>query len=996
MLSSTVHHSTHYSKKPFKGRRALQILSLDAANKQKNVRILQFVHRPIKQRTTQPMPQKKLFLLDGHALVYRAHYAFITRPLINSKGQNTSAITGFVRFLWDVLKNQQPTHIAVSFDLPGGTFRNEMFPEYKANREAQPEDITFALPYIKQIIEAFRIPVATVPNYEADDVIGTLAKQAEAEGFEVYMVTPDKDYAQLVSDHIYMYKPARNGNDLEVLGKAEVLEQWGIERVEQVIDVLGLQGDSVDNIPGIPGIGPKTAVKLLAEFGSVEGVLQNADKLKGKQRENVEQFAEQALLSKQLATIDTHAPIQFDAKQYEVKPMDRDVLAEIFKELEFRTLANQILGESPQKQQDQDETAKADEADGKQRNLFGESVGETPKTNFARPLPAHAIASKHIGNVPHTYHLLQTKEARTALIRLLQAAPSFCFDTETTGIDANEAELVGMSFALRPHEAYYVPLPADQAAAKAIVAEFKAIFEDENIEKIGQNIKYDIIMLKWYGVEVRGKLFDTMIAHYLYEPDLRHNMDYLSETYLSYAPVSIETLIGKGKNQLSMRDVSVERVSEYAAEDADVTLQLKSVLAPKLQEDNLAHLYNTMEEPLINVLATLEYNGVRIDKGYLDKYSIELEKDIAALEREIHKEAGLPFNIASPKQVGEVLFDRMKIPYRWGKTKTGQYSTDEAKLSELGADHPFVGKILKHRELSKLKSTYVDALPRMINPRTGRVHSSFNQALAATGRLSSNNPNLQNIPIRTEEGRRVREAFIPRSADYILLAADYSQIELRLIAEISGDAAMIEAFQKNQDIHRATAARVYGVPYKDVTAEQRRNAKTVNFSIIYGAGATNLSQQLDIPRKEAKELIEQYFAQYQGLKHYMEDTVAKARETGYVSTLMGRRRYLRDIHSRNSLIRSNAERVAINSPIQGSAADMIKVAMINIHRIFKERDFKSKMILQVHDELVFDAHRSELDTIRPIIEEQMRTAIPNLKVPILVGMDVGEHWLEAH
>ena len=929
------------------------------------------------------MSEKKLFLLDGHALVYRAHYAFITRPLVNSKGLDVSAITGFTRYLWDILSNQKPSHIAVSFDLHGPTFRHEMFSEYKANREAQPEAISAAFPYIERIIKAFKIPIATKEGFEADDVIGTLAKQAEKKGFEVYMVTPDKDYAQLVSDKIFMYKPGRSGGEVEILGAKEVLEKWNIERIDQVVDILGLQGDSVDNIPGIPGIGAKTAVKLLKQFGSVEGLLENTDKLKGKQKEKVEEFAEQGRLSKVLATIDVNVPVQFDENIYKTEPFDRTMLSEVFKELEFRTLAKQIFGE-------------ADTSKSQQGNLFGKEelkAQEAPKFKE----PAYSVVSKNITNTDHQYHLVNTKSERSKLIELLSKQDSFCFDTETTGVDANQAEMVGMSFAIKAHEAYYVPVPADQKEALAIISEFKEILENEKITKIAQNIKYDALIMKWYGVEIEGKYFDTMIAHYLLEPELRHNMNFLSESYLGYAPVSIETLIGKkGKNQLSMRDVPVEKASEYASEDADVTLQLMNVLKPKLEEEKLLKLYEELEEPLINVLVDLEYEGINLNSVFLNEYSKELENSIAEFENDIHKEAGVWFNIASPKQVGEILFDKMQIPYRWRKTKTGQYSTDETKLSELAKSYPFVQKILDYRGLAKLKSTYVDALPPMVNPKTGRIHSSFNQALAATGRLSSNNPNLQNIPIRTEAGRKVRKAFIPRNSDYILLAADYSQIELRLIAEISGDEAMLEAFQAGYDIHQATAAKVYGKDLEAVTPGERRNAKTVNFSIIYGAGATNLSQQLNIKRTEATELIGNYFAQYQGLKKYMDEIVEFAREHGYVKTLLGRKRQLRDINSRNGLIRSNAERIAINTPIQGSAADMIKVAMVKIHKALKDSNFKTKMILQVHDELVFDVHKPELERVKPIIEEGMRTAMPNLKVPILVGMDTGENWLEAH
>lgn len=928
---------------------------------------------------------KRLFLLDGHALVYRAHFAFISRPLINSKGINTSAVAGFTRTLWDLMSSQHPTHIAVAFDLSGPTFRHEMFPEYKANREAQPEDITIAFPFIEAIIKAFKIPVVTLQGYEADDVIGTLAKQAEKEGYNVYMVTPDKDFGQLVSDKVFLYRPSRQGNGIEIMGAKEVCEKWGIQRVEQVIDMLALQGDAVDNIPGVPGIGVKTAAKLLDKFDSVEGLLENTDQLKGKQKEKVENNKEIAILSKKLATIDIEVPVKFDADQFIIESPDKESLAELFKELEFRTLARQILGV-------EEETSQQ----GQQGSLFGNEEGKAPATKAKAP-PAHSIADKNITNTEHTYHLVDTPEKRSELVKELLQQESICFDTETTSIDATQAEMVGMSFAYKASEAYYVPVPADEAEARQIVQEFKELFENESIQKIGQNIKYDALVLRWYDVEVKGHYFDTMIAHYLLEPELRHNMDYMAETYLKYQPVSITTLIGKkGKNQLSMRDVEPEKVKDYAAEDADITLQLKEHLAPWLNEEGLEPLYNEIEEPLVKALVNLEYEGIRLDADYLNEYSKELELQIAALEKSIYDQAEVRFNIASPKQVGEVLFDKLGLPYRWRKTKSGQYSTNEEKLSELAKDFPIVNDILSHRGLTKLKSTYVDALPRMINPRTGRIHSSFNQALAATGRLSSNNPNLQNIPIRTQEGAKVREAFVPRDENHVLLAADYSQVELRLIAEISGDEAMMEAFQSGKDIHRATAARVFEVPYEEVTKEQRYRAKTVNFSIVYGAGATNLSQQLDIKRAEAKELIEQYFSRYPGLKGYMDRAVAEARENGYVKTLMGRRRYLRDIDSRNGVIRSHAERNAINTPVQGSAADLIKIAMININRIFQEKQFKSKMILQVHDELVFDAHKDELETIKPIIEEEMKNAMPSLQVPLVVEMGIGENWREAH
>ncbi len=935
------------------------------------------------------MSDNRLFLLDGHALVYRAHFAFIARPLINSKGVNTSAVTGFTRTLWDLLQNQKPSHIAVAFDPPSPTFRHEMYEPYKANRESQPEDISIAFPYIRRILSGFKIPVISVNGFEADDVIGTLAKQAEKEGYKVYMVTPDKDFGQLVSENIFLYKPARQGNEIEIMGPAEVCERWGIKRVDQVIDILGLMGDSVDNIPGIPGIGEKTAAKLLEQFNSLEELLQRVEEIPGKIKDKIKEYADQGLLSKKLAVIDTNVPIQFDATEFNLDPPDKDLLAEVFKELEFRTLSEQILAKGGQNPANQP---------GQQGSLFDlPSPNPGPDSLRLEELPKHAIADNHIGNTLHQYHLIDTPDKRSDLIRLLNAQKEICFDTETTGIDANAVELVGMSFAVKKGEAYYIPIPEDQVEAQKIVNEFKPVLENEKIDKIGQNIKYDALVLKWYGVEVKGRYIDTMVIHYLLEPELRHNMDYLAESYLNYKPVSIESLIGKkGKDQITMRQAPLEEVKEYAAEDADITLQLKDYLLPKLEQAGLDPLYNKIEGPLIKVLVDMENAGININVGLLEKYSAELSKEIDNLEKMVYEQAGEKFNLASPKQVGDILFVKMKIPYRWGKTKTGQYSTDEDKLAELALENPFVQDILKHRGLTKLKSTYVDALPRMINPRTGRIHSSFNQTIAATGRLSSNNPNLQNIPVRTPEGAKVREAFIPRDKDHVLLAADYSQIELRLIAEISGDEAMLDAFLKGQDIHSATAARVFGTPFDQVTREQRYRAKTVNFSIIYGAGATNLSRQLGIKRTEAKDLIDNYFANYPGLKHYMDETVENARKYGYVTTLMGRRRHLRDIHSKSSLERSNAERIAINTPIQGSAADMIKIAMINIHHFLQEGGFQSKMVLQVHDELVFDAHKSELEQIKPVIAEKMKTALPGLKVPILVEMGEGDNWLSAH
>lgn len=923
------------------------------------------------------MNQKTLYILDGHALVFRAHYAFINRPLMNSKGINTSAITGFTRSLWDIIVNHQPSHLAVSFDKSNITFRNDLYPEYKAQRDATPEDIRIAIPYIKEIVKAFNIPIFELDNFEADDVIGTLAKQAEKQGFKVYMVTPDKDFGQLVSENIKIYKPSRQGNGVEILGVPEVLERWDIEHVDQVQDMIGLQGDSVDNIPGIPGIGPKTAARLLKTYKSIENLLDHTDELKGKMRENLETYRDQGLLSKQLAIINTEAPIAFDPELTEMNQADRKRLTELFAELEFRTLAQSILGEPP--------------PSGVQQSLFPEGESQSRGTVIDK------IAPNQYDNTDQKYVLVEGAEKRGELVQKLKSVSRFCFDTETTSIHPMEAELVGMSFSIEAGKAYFILVPENREETLTILEEFREVFEDPNIEKIAQNIKYDAIVLKNYGIEVKGIYHDTMLFHYLLQPELRHNMDYLAETYLSYKTISYDELTEKkGQKQKKLREVDIEKLTAYAAEDADITLQLHDYLYQRLKEEKLDKLYFDIEEPIIKILADMEFNGIRMDGQFLVEYGKELTEQILELQSAIHTMAGTVFNIDSPKQVGEILFDVMKIPYRWSKTKTGQYSTNEAKLGELEKDHEIVSMILEYRGLMKLKSTYVDALPKMINPKTGRVHSSFNQALAATGRLSSNHPNLQNIPIKTEAGRKVREAFIPADENHVLLGADYSQIELRLIAHMSGDEAMLEAFNNDQDIHRATAARVFGVPYEEVTSEQRRQAKTVNFSIIYGAGATNLSQQLDIPRKEASQLIEAYFKQYKGLKQYMDDTVKFAREHGYVETLLGRKRSLRDINSRNRLAQAGAERIAINTPIQGTAADMIKMAMIRIHDRLKESQLQSKLVLQVHDELMFDVPKGEVEEMKILVQEEMVNALPGLKVPILVEVGTGKNWLEAH
>lgn len=934
---------------------------------------------------------KKLFLLDGMALIYRAHFALSKTPRFTSNGLNTSAMMGFTNTLLDVLKKEAPTHMAVVFDTEAPTERHTDFEGYKAHREAMPEDLAKALPYVIKIILGFNIPVITSDGYEADDIIGTLAKKAEQKGYTVYCMTPDKDFGQLVSDNIFIYKPARMGNEMEIQGVKEILAKWEIERVDQVIDILGLWGDAVDGIPGIPGIGEKTAKTLIKQYGSMENIFEHSHELKGKQRENVEQFKEQGLMSKKLATILLNVPVELDEEGLEVCAPSKELLEPLFAELEFRTLGRRVFGD--------DFSITELKPAGTQIDLFGNPTA-TGRTTMAVDVEdireELTLAAKNINNTPHEYHLADTIEKRTELIKILAQQSTFCFDTETTGTDPNYCELVGLSFSVKPGEGWYVPVPADQVAAQSIVTEFKEILENENIGKIGQNIKFDILMLKWYNIEVKGTLFDTMLAHYIIDPDTRHNMDILSENYLGYKPVSITELIGaKGKNQGNMRDVEFEKIKEYAAEDADITLQLKHVFEPKLKEVEGEKLVNEIEHPLIYVLADMEYEGVKIDHDTLRDFSKTLETDIAQYEKTVYEKAGVKFNIASPKQLGEVLFEKLMLDPKAKKTKTGQYQTGEDVLLSLAAKSDIVRDILDFRQLQKLKSTYVDALPQMVNPKTGRVHTSYNQAVAATGRLSSVNPNLQNIPIRTERGREVRKAFIPRDSGHTIVSADYSQIELRIIAEISKDPNMMQAFIDNHDIHTATAANVYGIGLDEVTSDQRRNAKAVNFGIIYGQSAFGLSQSLGIPRKEAAEIIEQYFIQFAGIKQYMSDTMNFARENGYVCTLMGRRRYLRDINSANATVRGFAERNAINAPIQGSAADMIKIAMINIHRELKAQKLDTRMTMQVHDELVFDVPHHEVEIVKPIIMHNMKTAIKT-EVPIMVEIGTGLNWLEAH
>lgn len=924
---------------------------------------------------------KRLFLLDAMALIYRAYYALNKNPRITSKGLNTSAILGFANSLFEIIRNEKPTHIGVATDTQAPTIRSEGFAEYKANRQKMPEDIANAIPYIYKLIEAFNIPLLFVDGYEADDVIGTLAKRAEKDGFTTYMMTPDKDFGQLVSENIYMYKPARMGNKAEVLGVDEICAKFEIQRPTQVIDILGLWGDTSDNIPGIPGIGEKRAKELIGKYDSVEGVIEHVDELKGKMAENVRNFADQALESKQLATIDLEVPIEYDLDNLKLDVPNFDALRELFQELEFKTYAARIFDFFAE--QGTKEIAKEAAV---QHDLFSQAGIEVETL-------------KNIETTDHNYYFSDNPNKRQKLIAEIKQKKSFCFDTETTGLDPNNSELVGVSFALKAGEATYVPLPENYDEALKIISEFKDVFEDENIEKTGQNLKYDIAMLKWYDVEVAGKLFDTMLAHYLIEPDQRHNMDFLADHYLAYKTMSFDKVTEKkGSKQMNMREAQKKhpkKVKDYAAEDADITLQLREILEPLLDKNNVRKLFDEIEIPLVHVLGSMEAVGVNLDTESLKVISDQLADEIKIVTDEIFEMAGEEFNISSPKQLGIILFEKLKITDKPKLTKTRQYSTGEDVLAKLEKKHPIVAKVLDYRSLTKLKSTYVDALPLLINPRDNRIHTSYNQAVATTGRLSSTNPNLQNIPIRTERGREIRKAFVPRNKDYTLLAADYSQIELRIIAELSGDKSMIEAFTQGMDIHAATAAKVYGVDMNDVDKEMRRNAKTVNFGIVYGISAFGLSERLNIPRYEAREMIDNYFEQYPGVKKYMDGSIQFAREHGYVETIMGRRRYLSDINSGNANIRGFAERNAINAPVQGSSADMIKIAMIKIYKEMKKLNLRSKMILQVHDELVFDTHKDELEDLKLIVEENMKNAIP-LKVPVVVDMNTGNNWLEAH
>jgi len=946
------------------------------------------------------MSQKRLFLLDAYALIFRGYYAFIKNPRINSKGMDTSAIMGFMNSLMDVIKREKPDHLAVAFDNGGSHIRNEMFPEYKANRDATPEAIKIAIPYIQELLKAMHIPIMEKAGFEADDLIGTLAKQAEKEGYQVFMVTPDKDFAQLVSENIFMYRPARMGNGIEIWGIPEVQAKFEVEHPLQVIDFLGMMGDAVDNIPGLPGVGEKTAKKFLAEYGSMEKLLESTHELKGKMKENIEANKEKGILSKKLATILLDCPVQFNEKDFELSHPDVEKTDEIFQELEFRQMKAQfdkLFGSGNEYDSITDTNSPTEKTVRKsppknenQFDLFGFSDENTTEE-------VHNSFYATLETTEHFYQIVQGDLATKLLLQNLEKQSSVCFDTETTGLDALNAELVGIAFSWEKGKGFYVPFPENQEETKTLAQKFIPFFENESIEKIGQNLKYDLKILANYGIEVRGKFFDTMIAHYLINPDMRHNMDVLSETYLKYAPKSIETLIGKkGKNQKSMREVAVEEVKEYAVEDADITYQLKEHFQPILEKVGTKKLFDNIEIPLVEVLATMESEGINLDVSFLNSMSKDMQIEINEFEQKIYEIAGETFNLASPKQLGDILFDKLKIGgTKQKKTKTGQYATGEEILSYLAKDNEIVRYILEWRQLVKLKSTYVDALPNQVDPKTNRVHTDYMQTVAATGRLSSNNPNLQNIPIRTERGRQIRKAFIARDENYTLLAADYSQIELRIIAALSGETTMIEAFRNGEDIHRSTASKVFNVPLEEVTKEQRSNAKTVNFGIIYGVSAFGLSNQTDLTRSESANLIDAYYKTYPKLKAYMSNQVDFARENGYVETVLGRRRYLKDINSANAVVRGGAERNAVNAPIQGSAADIIKIAMINIHKRLKSEKWQSKMLLQVHDELVFDVHNSELEKIQPMIKSEMENAF-KLDVPLIVDLGLGKDWLEAH
>ncbi len=922
---------------------------------------------------------KKLFLLDAYALIFRAYYAFIRNPRVNSKGMNTSAIFGFVNTLDDILKREDPSHIAVVFDPAGPTFRNEMFPEYKANRDATPEDIKLAVPYIKQIIDGYNIPVIEKAGFEADDVIGTLAKLAEKQGYEVFMMTPDKDYMQLVTENIKMYKPARSGGGPEIIGIPQVQEKYGIEKTTQVIDILALMGDAADNIPGCPGIGEKTASKLVSAYGSVEGLYENIDQLKGKQKEKVQDNKAQVEMSKVLATIKLDVPVEFAEEKVLREEWNSEKLAVIFEELEFRTMKNRLY-----------EKAAVKSTEPVQQSLFGDTT-ESEQVQATGLMKMADISVRK-----HAYHLVDNDMAIASLCAELSVQKEFCFDTETTGLDACSAEIVGLAFSFIEGEAYYIPFSAEREQAQERLEKFRLVLEDENILKIGQNIKYDMLILSNYGITVKGKVFDTMIGHYLIQPEQKHNLDFLAEKYLNYNTIKTEELIGKkGVKQLSMRDVAIDKLVDYAAEDADITFCLKQEIEKEIRSNQLESLFWDMEMPLLRVLFEMEKTGVSLDVDTLRTYATELTDQIIQLEADIKEMAGMDFNVGSPKQVGEVLFDHMKIDEKAKKTKSGQYSTNEEVLQKLQSKHPIIEKILDYRGLRKLLNTYVETLPELINKRTGKIHTSFNQAVAATGRLSSNNPNLQNIPIRDQAGREIRKSFVSSDGEHVFLSADYSQVELRLMAHMSKDQNMLEAFNKGEDIHATTASKIYGVSLDEVTSDMRRKAKTANFGIIYGISAFGLAERLNIPRSEGKALIDGYFESFPGVKAFMQQSVENAREKGFVETLYGRKRYLADINSRNGVVRGVAERNAINAPIQGSAADIIKMAMIHIQEQLEKQNLQSKMILQVHDELNFDVLKSELDTVISLVKNAMENAV-KLDLPLLVEHGTGQNWLEAH
>ncbi|MFV8324304.1 DNA polymerase I [Flavobacterium sp. ZS1P14] len=943
--------------------------------------------------------QKRLFLLDAYALIFRGYYAFIKNPRINSKGMDTSAIMGFMNSLMDVIKREKPDHLAVAFDNGGSQLRNDIFPEYKAHRDATPEAIKIAIPYIQNLLKAMHIPIIEVKGYEADDLIGTIAKQAEKQNYKVFMVTPDKDFAQLVSENIFMYKPARMGNGIEIWGIPEVLEKFEIERPDQVIDFLGMMGDTADNIPGLPGVGEVTAKKLLKEFGTMENLLANTDKLKGKMKENIEANKEKGILSKTLATILLDCPVVFDETDYELSTPDVEKTDALFNELEFRRMAEQFdaifkKGGTATASKPVDEAKlykKQQPKSEEQFDLFGSTIPDDTSEE-TRHQYYNALE-----NTEHSYQIIQGDLGLKLLLQNLQNQSSVSFDTETTGLDALHAELVGISFSYEKGKGFYVPFPENQDEAQTLIEKFIPFFENSTIEKIGQNLKYDLKILSNYNIKVEGKLFDTMIAHYLINPDMRHNMDILSETYLKYSPKSIETLIGKkGKNQKSMRDIELEDIKEYAVEDTDVTLQLKEIFTVELDKTGTKKLFEEIEIPLVKVLADMEKEGIRVDTDFLKSLSKTLDDDIKILEASIYETAGEKFNLASPKQLGDVLFDKLKIGgLKQKKTKTGQYATGEEILSYLATDYPVVKDILDWRQLIKLQNTYVDALPNQVDKITYRIHTDYMQTVAATGRLSSNNPNLQNIPIRTERGRQIRKAFVARDENHTIVSADYSQIELRIIAALSGEENMIKAFQNHEDIHKSTASKVFNVPLEEVTREQRSHAKTVNFGIIYGVSAFGLSNQTSLSRSESAALIEAYYKTYPRLKTYIQEQIEYARENGFVQTILGRRRYLKDINSANAVVRGASERNAVNAPIQGSAADIIKIAMINIHKKLTSENWKSKMLLQVHDELVFDVHNSELEKIQPMIKYEMEHAF-KLDVPLDVDLGAGKDWLEAH